>query len=97
MGLLLKEDTMKELSINIPVGTVKIGGIVNVNNEGTRIDFTKTVSVDEALEILTTIEYIDVPSAQAKEIQQGLITMVQGIQKYNKYVLVSSSLNGSYV
>lgn len=88
---------MKELSIKIPVGTVKIGGVVNVNHEGTRIDFTKTVSVDEALEILTTIEYIDVPSAQAKEIQQGLITMVQGIQKYNQYVLVSSSLNGSYV
>ena len=88
---------MKLLSITVPVGTVKVGGIVNVSDDGTRIDFTKNVSADEALEILTTIEYIDVPSTQAKEIQQGLITMVQGIQKYNQYVLVSSSLNGSYV
>lgn len=79
----------KILFLKFNTGKYKIAGIE-------RDSYQQTVDKQDALDVITGIEYVDVDSPAASEIHDALVSLYEGIVQHGKYVIKTASLEASY-
>jgi len=80
----------KVLFIKIHEGRVKI-------NDAITNTYLERVTHAEALSVINSIEYIDVPHTYAESINEALIKVYENISNYDTFVIKESYIEASYI